>query len=79
MTFEEYRPIVSRIKVLAEMDIVDTRLPQDAAMRVVYGTRNIDLRISTVPAAQGEAVACRLFDPMRRTLDFRTLTITNTP
>ena len=39
-------------------------------MRVVYGTRNIDLRISTVPAAQGEAVACRLFDPMRRTLDW---------
>jgi CRP-like cAMP-binding protein/energy-coupling factor transporter ATP-binding protein EcfA2 len=70
MGFDDYRPIVSRIKVLAEMDIVDTRLPQDAAMRVVYGTRNIDLRISTVPAAQGEAVACRLFDPMRRTLDF---------
>ncbi len=73
MTLEEYKPIVSRIKVLAEMDIVETRLPQDAAMRVVYGTRNIDLRISTVPAAQGEAVACRLFDPMRRTLDFTNL------
>jgi type II secretory ATPase GspE/PulE/Tfp pilus assembly ATPase PilB-like protein len=75
--FSAFRPIVSRIKVLAEMDIAETRLPQDAVLRVRYGNRNVDLRISTVPAAHAEAVACRLFDPIQRMLDLDSLIVSD--
>jgi general secretion pathway protein E len=75
LNYLAYKPIVSRIKVLAELDIAESRLPQDAVLRARYGMRNIDLRISTVPAPHAEAVACRLFDPLQRKLDFQNLIV----
>ncbi|MDX1950950.1 MAG: ATPase, T2SS/T4P/T4SS family [Verrucomicrobiota bacterium] len=75
LTLQNYKPLVSRLKVLAEMDITETRLPQDAVMRLRYGSRNIDVRISTVPSPRGESVACRLFDPQQRKLDLKNLVI----
>lgn len=75
ISFDEYKPIVSRIKVLSDLDITETRLPQDSVLRVRCGQRNIDLRISTVPAPHAEAVACRLFDPLQRKLDFQNLIV----
>lgn len=75
MAFDEYKPIVSRIKVLSDLDITETRLPQDSVLRVRCGQRNVDLRISTVPAPHAEAVACRLFDPLQRKLDFHNLIV----
>lgn len=77
LTYANYRPVVSRIKVLSELDISETRLPQDSVLRVRYGSRNIDVRISTVPSPHAEAVACRLFDPLQRKLDFASLVVSS--
>ncbi len=56
------RAIVSRVKVMAGMDIAEKRLPQDGMARVRVGEREIDLRVSTVPVAEGERVVLRLLD-----------------
>lgn len=74
-TPQEFKPLVSRIKVLADMDITETRLPQDSALRLNYGDRNIDLRISTIPTPRGESVACRLFDPNQRKTELHDLVV----
>lgn len=75
ISLSNYKPIVSRLKVLSNLDITETRLPQDSVLRVRCGARNVDLRISTVPSPHAEAVACRLFDPMARKLDFHSLIV----
>jgi type IV pilus assembly protein PilB len=54
--------IVSRVKILAEMDIAERRLPQDGRVRVRLGDRQIDLRVSTLPTLYGESVVIRLLD-----------------
>jgi len=54
--------IISRIKILAEMDIAERRLPQDGRVRLKIGGRNIDLRVSTIPTLHGESVVIRLLD-----------------
>lgn len=54
--------IVSRIKILAKMDIAERRLPQDGRFQVKFGTREVDLRVSTIPTVFGEKVVLRLLD-----------------
>lgn len=54
--------IVSRIKILSEMDIAERRLPQDGRFRVKAYNRDIDFRVSTIPTRFGEKVALRLLD-----------------
>ncbi len=54
--------IVSRIKVLAKMDIAERRLPQDGRATVKIGQRVIDLRIASLPTQHGERVVIRLLD-----------------
>ncbi len=54
--------LVSRLKVMAHMDIAERRLPQDGMARVRVGEREIDLRLSTVPVAEGERVVLRILD-----------------
>ena len=54
--------IVSRIKVMAGMDIAERRLPQDGRCSVRLGQREVDLRISTVPTSYGERSVLRLLD-----------------
>ena len=54
--------LVVRIKILAKLDITETRLPQDGHLRFVYGGREIDVRLSTLPTVHGEKVAMRLLD-----------------
>ncbi len=54
--------LVSRIKILASLDISERRLPQDGAIRVKYNNRSIDLRVSTLPAHYGEKVVIRILD-----------------
>jgi general secretion pathway protein E len=54
--------LVSRLKVMARMDIAERRLPQDGMARVTVGERDIDIRVSTVPVAEGERVVLRLLD-----------------
>jgi len=54
--------LISRIKVMAKLDISEKRLPQDGRMGVRLGGRSIDLRVSTMPSTYGERVVMRLLD-----------------
>ena len=56
------RQLVSRIKVLSRMDIAEHRLPQDGMMQVRAGGRAVDIRVSTIPVADGERVVLRLLN-----------------
>ena len=67
--FEKIRPpyqmtaaIVSRIKIMAGMDISERRVPQDGAITVIVNRRPVDLRVSTMPAKFGEKVVMRVID-----------------
>jgi len=55
-----HRPVVSRIKIVADMDIAERRLPQDGKIRITVGSGQFDLRISSLPSAFGEKVVIRL-------------------
>ncbi|MGQ9570655.1 MAG: GspE/PulE family protein [Thermodesulfovibrionales bacterium] len=55
-------PLTSRIKVLAEMDIAETRLPQDGNFNVKMDNRNFEIRVSTFPTIYGENVVLRILD-----------------
>ncbi len=54
--------VISRIKLLAGLDIAERRLPQDGRARVRLGAREVDLRVSTLPALHGESVVVRILD-----------------
>jgi general secretion pathway protein E len=54
--------LTSRIKIMAEMNIAERRLPQDGRIRVTAGGRRVDIRVSTVPTIHGESVVMRLLD-----------------
>ncbi len=54
--------LVSRLKVMARLDIAEKRLPQDGMARVRVGEREIDIRMSSVPVAEGERMVLRLLD-----------------
>jgi general secretion pathway protein E len=54
--------VVSRVKLLAELDIAERRRPQDGRIRVRLEDRELDLRVSTVPTVHGESVVLRLLD-----------------
>jgi len=55
-------PIVSRIKILAKLDIAEKRLPQDGAISARLEDRTVDLRVSTIPTVWGEKVVMRILD-----------------
>ena len=57
-----HHAIVSRVKLLAELDISERRRPQDGRIRVRMESRELDLRVSTVPTMHGESVVLRLLD-----------------
>ena len=57
-----HHAIVSRIKLLAELDIAERRRPQDGRIRVRLEAQELDLRVSTVPTMHGESVVLRLLD-----------------
>jgi len=54
--------IISRLKVLAELDIAERRIPQDGSFRVESGGREIDLRVSIMPSIHGEDAVIRILD-----------------
>ncbi len=54
--------IISRVKIMAELDIAEKRKPQDGRIRVKVAGRDVDVRISTVPTSWGESVVMRLLD-----------------
>lgn len=61
--------IVSRIKILAKLDISEKRLPQDGAITVKIDDRNIDLRVSTIPTIFGEKGVMRILDKGKSVMD----------
>ncbi len=58
-------PLVSRVKIIASMDIAERRLPQDGNARLLRGNRSIDLRLSILPTVHGESVVIRVLDRER--------------
>ncbi len=57
-----YLPLISHLKLRAQMNIAERRLPQDGRIKLVREGREVDLRISTVPTVHGESMAIRLLD-----------------
>jgi general secretion pathway protein E len=54
--------VVSRIKVMSELDITEQRVPQDGRFRAVYRNRNVDFRVSVMPCIHGEDIVIRILD-----------------
>jgi type IV pilus assembly protein PilB len=58
--------LVSRIKIMAELDIMERRFPQDGRILYTYNERNVDIRVSTMPMMDGENVVLRLLNTAQR-------------
>lgn len=65
--------IISRLKVMARLDIAEKRVPQDGRMSLSLGGRSLDVRVSTLPSRHGERVVLRLLDKGRARLDIAQL------
>jgi general secretion pathway protein E len=65
--------VISRIKIMAMLDIAERRLPQDGRIRLRVHGKEIDLRVSTVPTMHGESVVMRILDKGGVALDFKRL------
>jgi type IV pilus assembly protein PilB len=65
--------IISRIKVMAKMDIAERRLPQDGRVSVKFANKDVDLRVSSLPSLFGEKIVLRLLDKSRVVLDLQKL------
>ena len=65
--------IISRIKIMAKLNIAEHRLPQDGRIKIVARGKEIDLRVSTLPALHGEGVVLRILDREGMVLDFDSL------
>jgi len=66
-------PIISRIKVMASLNIAERRLPQDGRIQITIASRPIDLRVSTLPTQFGESVVLRVLDRSVVSLDLENL------
>ncbi len=65
--------VISRIKIMSDLDIAERRLPQDGRIQVKVGGRNINIRVSTIPTVNGESVVLRILDPASILLDLDSL------
>ena len=66
-------PVTSRIKIMANLNISERRLPQDGRISVNIGGKQVDLRVSTLPTAFGESVVLRVLDRSALSLDLEAL------
>ncbi|MHC4665232.1 MAG: GspE/PulE family protein [Planctomycetota bacterium] len=71
-----YSAVVSRIKIMADLDIAQRRLPQDGGIHVLMEGRPIDLRVSVMPGNFGEKVVIRIIDPQKVLFNFESLGFT---
>ncbi len=67
------RALISRVKILAGLNIAERRLPQDGRARVKVGHLDLDIRVATMPTAHGEAAIMRVLERNQRLLDFSRL------
>ena len=69
--------VISRIKIMAKLNIAERRLPQDGRIMIRVQGKELDLRVSTVPTAHGESVVMRILDREAVVFDFKTLGFTD--
>lgn len=62
---DEYKTMIAQIKDRSRMDLAERRKPQDGGFQIEYAGKMIDLRVATIPAAQGETIIMRVLDPDR--------------
>ncbi len=67
------RAVISRVKVMANLDIAETRLPQDGRIELNISGRPVDLRVSTLPTMYGESVVMRVLDRGQVSLDLENI------
>jgi type IV pilus assembly protein PilB len=75
MAKEHHATILSRIKVMSELDIAERRVPQDGRFRVRYKGRFVDFRVSIMPSVHGEDAVLRVLDKETLSEKFRNLTL----
>lgn len=68
-------PVISRVKVLANLNIAETRIPQDGRIKMSIAGRPVDLRVSTLPTQFGESVVLRILDKSVVNLDLEKLSM----
>ncbi len=68
--------LISRLKIMAELDIAEKRLPQDGRISLRIGTRAVDVRVSTLPSAHGERAVLRLLDKSESKLSLESVGMT---
>jgi len=68
--------VIARIKIISNLKIDETRIPQDGRFSTKVGEMDIDFRVSTFPTILGEKAAIRILDPGKRKIEFKTLGIT---
>jgi len=68
--------LISRLKIMAELDIAEKRLPQDGRIGLRIGTRSVDVRVSTLPSAHGERAVLRLLDKSESQLSLASVGMT---
>lgn len=73
LPFKYRAAIVSRVKIMADLDISERRLPQDGRIKVKVGKRAVDLRVSALPTMFGEKVVMRILDPQSLMADLTQL------
>jgi type IV pilus assembly protein PilB len=67
--FKMKNAIISRLKIMAELDIAERRIPQDGRIKIKIGEKKIDLRVSTLPTIFGEKVVMRILDKGNLNID----------
>ena len=67
--------VISRLKIMSEIDIAERRKPQDGRMSVTHGGRKIDLRVATLPTVWGEKVVMRILDTSSTTVSMDNLAL----
>lgn len=70
--------VISRIKIMADLNIAEKRLPQDGRIRIKIAGKDIDIRVSTLPTSFGESVVMRLLDKSKVLLDLPEIGVTGT-
>jgi type IV pilus assembly protein PilB len=65
--------VITRMKILADLDLAETRVPQDGRATLMVGGRQVDLRVSSLPTSHGENVVARILDPSGQIVDLPAL------
>ena len=70
---KSYSPLVSRLKIMSNLDIAEHRIPQDGRLKISFDGRDIDFRVSVLPTYHGEKVVMRILDKESLKLEFTDL------